>query len=193
MNIFSDLTWIDMVVITVVAASTLLSLARGLVKEIASLAVWVIAIVGASRLAHFVADALPAWLTPPLQQTVGFLVVLVLILVIGRLVIMALKELVSAAGVGLIDRVLGTGFGLARGALIVVVLAILAAMTTLPTQPAWQQAKTRSFLELGIRTATPWLPPFIEQRLRVAPHSGKSSHVDDNHGYPNQEAFACVA
>ena len=193
MNVFSDLTWVDMVVITVVVASTLLSLARGLVKEIASLAVWVIAIVGASRLAHLVAEVLPAWLTPPLQQTVGFLVVLVLILIIGRLVIMALKELVSAAGVGLIDRVLGTGFGLARGGLMVVVLAVLAAMTSLPTTPAWQQAKTRAFLELGIRTATPWLPPFIEERLRVTPNPGKSSRLDDNHDCSTQGAPACVA
>ncbi len=88
MAAFSDLTWIDVVVITVVVASTLLSLARGLIKEIASLAVWVIANVGASRLAHVAADLLPEWLTAPLQQTVGFLLVLVVILVIGRLVTM---------------------------------------------------------------------------------------------------------
>ena len=192
MSVFSDLTWIDVVVITVVVASTLLSLARGLIKEIASLAFWVIAIVGASRLAHVAADLLPEWLTAPLQQTVGFLLVLVVILVIGRLITMALKELVNAAGISPIDRVLGMAFGLARGGLIVVVLAVLAAMTRLPTQPVWQSAKTRGFLELGIRTATPWLPSSIEERLRVPPNPGKSSGVDHNGASQVQGAPACV-
>jgi len=188
MNFFSELTWIDAVVITVITASTLLSLARGLVKEVASLAVWVIAVVGASRLAHFVADLLPQWLTAPIQQTVGFLVVLVVILLIGKLVTMALKELVSATGVAGFDRFLGTFFGLARGVLIVVVLAVLAAMTSLPGEPAWKLAKTRTFLELGIRTATPWLPGAVEERLRKTSASSATSHELNRQG-----VWACVA
>jgi membrane protein required for colicin V production len=163
----ADLTWIDMVVIVVIAASALLSLLRGLIQEVASLAIWVLALVGASRLAYLVAELLPEWATPPIQQTVGFVVILVLILILGKLVTRALKELVSAVGIGMIDRVLGAAFGLARGGLIVVVLAVLAAMTSLPTQPAWQNAASRPFLELGIRTAAPWLPDLINDRVRV--------------------------
>lgn len=188
MDFFSTLTWIDIVVIVVIAASTLLSLARGLIKEVASLAVWVIAIVGASRLAHFVAELLPQWLSPPIQQTVGFLVVLIVILLIGKLVTLALKELVSASGIATFDRFLGMFFGLARGALIVVVLAVLAAMTSLPGEPAWKDAKTRPFLELGIRTATPWLPQVVEDRLRKT-----SAVVDTSCEFNLQGARACVA
>jgi membrane protein required for colicin V production len=188
MEFFSALTWIDIVVIVVIVASTLLSLARGLIKEVASLAVWVIAVVGASRLAHHVADLLPQWLTAPIQQTVGFLVVLVLILLIGKLVTMALKEIVSAAGIATFDRFLGTFFGLARGVLMVVVLAVLAAMTSLPGETAWKEAKTRSFLELGIRTATPWLPSAVEERLRKASTMSRAVCSVQQQG-----AGACVA
>ena len=70
--------------------------------------------------------------------------------------------------------------------------AVLAAMTRLPTQPVWQSAKTRGFLELGIRTATPWLPSSIEERLRVPPNPGKSSGVDHNGASQVQGAPACV-
>jgi len=174
---FAVFTWIDWVVVTVVSASIILSVVRGLVKEVASLAVWVVAVVGASRLAHFPAELLPPWLSAPLQQTVGFLIVLVLILIIGKLITMALKELVSAAGVGTLDRILGTGFGLARGGLIVIVLSVLAAMTSLPTQPAWKTAKTRSFLELGIRTAAPWLPASVGDRLQLPSSSRQNQGV----------------
>lgn len=177
MEFFAVFTWIDWVVVTVVSASITLSVVRGLVKEVASLAVWVVAVVGASRLAHFPAELLPRWLSAPLQQTVGFLIVLVLILIIGKLITMALKELVSAAGVGTLDRILGTGFGLARGGLIVIVLSVLAAMTSLPTQPAWKTAKTRSFLELGIRTAAPWLPASVGDRLQLPSSSRQNQGV----------------
>ncbi|CAM8632644.1 MAG: hypothetical protein RLZZ113_1082 [Pseudomonadota bacterium] len=177
MEFFAVFTWIDWVVVTVVSASIILSVVRGLVKEVASLAVWVVAVVGASRLAHFPAELLPPWLSAPLQQTVGFLIVLVLILIIGKLITMALKELVSAAGVGTLDRILGTGFGLARGGLIVIVLSVLAAMTSLPTQPAWKTAKTRSFLELGIRTAAPWLPASVGDRLQLPSSSRQNQGV----------------
>ncbi|MFN4987399.1 MAG: CvpA family protein [Burkholderiales bacterium] len=177
MEFFAVFTWIDWVVVTVVSASITLSVVRGLVKEVASLAVWVVAVVGASRLAHYPAELLPPWLSAPLQQTVGFLIVLVLILIIGKLITMALKELVSAAGVGTLDRILGTGFGLARGGLIVIVLSVLAAMTSLPTQPAWKTAKTRSFLELGIRTAAPWLPASVGDRLQLPSSSRQNQGV----------------
>lgn len=162
----ADLTWIDVVVMVVIVASALLSLLRGLIQEVASLAIWVLALVGASRLAYLVAEQLPEWASPPVQQTVGFIVILVVILLLGKLVTHALKELVSATGIGAIDRVLGAAFGLARGGLIVVVLAVLAAMTSLPTEPAWQRAKSRPFLELGIQTAAPWLPNAVSDRLR---------------------------
>lgn len=171
MQWLQQFTWVDAVVFAVISASVILSLVRGLVKEIASLAVWVLAVVGASRLAHYPAELLPQWMTPPIQQTAGFLLMLVLILVIGKLITAALKELVSAAGIGTIDRVLGMGFGLARGALIVVVLAVLAAMTSLPQSEPWQKAVTRSFLELGIRTAAPWLPQTLGEKIKM-PSSG---------------------
>lgn len=181
-------TWIDIVVGVVILSSSLLSVLRGLVKEIASLAIWVLAVVAASRLSHFVADLFPQWLSPPLQQTAGFLVILVVVLIVGKLVTLALKELVQAAGIGVIDRVLGLAFGFLRGALIVVVLAILASLTSLPKEAAWQKAKTRVFLEYGIRMAAPWLPDAIQQNMKVPSQSG----LPDNQ-HSAQRPLTCAA
>ena len=164
---FNELTWIDTVVLVVILASTILSLFRGLVKEIASLAVWVIAFVAASRLAGEAAAMLPDWIPPALEQTVAFLGILVVVLVVGKLVTLALKEMVSAVGMGAIDRILGMAFGAARGVLIVVALAILAAMTSLPNQTTWRLSKSRPALEWGIKTAAPWLPNILGERIRM--------------------------
>lgn len=164
---FNELTWIDTVVLVVILASMILSLFRGLVKEIASLAVWVLAFVAASRLASEVATVLPDWIPVALEQTVAFLGILVVVLIVGKLVTLALKEMISAVGLGAIDRILGMAFGAARGVLIVVALAILAAMTSLPSQTTWRLSKTRPALEWGIKTAAPWLPNILGERIRV--------------------------
>lgn len=181
----AGLTWIDGVVIAVMLASTLLSLVRGLVREIASLAVWVVALVGASRLAHYPAELMPSWVAGPMAQTAGFLVIFILVLLLGRLVSMALRELVHAAGAGGVDRALGSLFGFARGGLMVVVLAIMAAMTSLPASEAWRKALSRPYLESGIRLAAPWLPDAIEDRLRI-PKPSSSRDV-------NQGGVSCAA
>lgn len=164
----ADFTWVDYVVAVVIAASALLAVVRGLVKEVTSLAIWVLAVVAGSRLAYLVAELMPDWVSSPIRQTLGFLAILVLVLILGKLVTLALKELVSAAGLGVADRILGLVFGLMRGALIVIVLAILSSMTSLPSEPAWQKARTKPFLEQGIRIAAPWLPQSIYQRLKPA-------------------------
>lgn len=184
-NVMASLTWIDAVVAVVLLASVILSFARGLVREIASLAIWVIALVGASRLAHYPAEIMPGWLTGPMAQTAGFLIVFVLVLLLGRLVTMALRELVHASGAGGLDRFLGSLFGLARGGLIVVVLAVMAAMTSLPASDAWRRATSRPYLEAGIRLAAPWLPDAIEERLRIP---GPASSLPVNQG-----GVPCVA
>jgi membrane protein required for colicin V production len=163
----NELTWIDTVVLVVILASMILSLFRGLVKEIASLAVWVLAFVAASRLASELATVLPDWIPGALEQTVAFLGILVVVLIVGKLVTLALKEMISAVGLGAIDRILGMAFGAARGVLIVVALAILAAMTSLPSQATWRLSKTRPALEWGIKTAAPWLPNILGERIRV--------------------------
>lgn len=171
MALWSELTWIDLVVLAVVGLSAAISLMRGLVAEITSLAIWVVAIVAASRLAGVAADLMPRSLPAPLQQSAAFLAVLILVLVLGKILTIALRQAVKAAGLGMVDRLLGTIFGLARGGLMVVVLAILGAMTSLPSQPAWKKAKTREALELGIRTAAPWLPETMEEKVRMPKQS----------------------
>lgn len=168
-----QMTWIDWVVVVMVGASVLLSLLRGLVQELASLAVWVVALIGATRLAGLGAEPLSFIESEPLRLTLGFILVFVIILVMGRLIGLALKELVTATGATTIDRLLGSVFGLARGLVIVTVLAVLGAMTSLPTQPAWQAAASRPLLESSIHLAAPWLPEFVSTRLSF-PRPGAS-------------------
>ncbi|MEY4082804.1 MAG: putative colicin production protein [Pseudomonadota bacterium] len=163
----AESTWIDIVFVVVLLASTLLSFLRGLVQEVASLAIWVLALVGGSKLASLAAEPFAELLSEPIRLTLGFVLVFLLILLLGRLVSMALRELMKATGATVLDRLLGSLFGLARGLIIMAVLAVLAAMTSLPGQPAWTQSLSRPVLDWSIRLAAPWLPDFVASRVSI--------------------------
>lgn len=163
----SDGNWIDIVCAVIMLASILLSILRGLIQEVASLAVWILALVAASRLAEFAADPFRGNVPEAVALTLGFLAVLIITLLVGRLVTAAIKGLVHAVGGNVIDRILGISFGLARGMVIITVLAVMAAMTPLVTQPTWKEARLRPVLEFSIQVAAPWLPAFVASRVSL--------------------------
>ena len=160
------MTLLDYVVLAIIGFSVLLSLIRGLVREILALAAWIIAFVAAwlfaSQLAAWMPTEIPG---EELRWLAGFATVFFLVLLAMSLVAMALSQLVKSAGLSVEDRVLGAFFGLMRGAAVVMLLVLLAGMTSLPRQPVWREAALRPVLErvaLGIRD---WLPSAIGRHI----------------------------
>lgn len=160
------MTLLDYVVIAIIGFSVLLSLMRGLVREILALAAWIIAFVAAWLFAGQLAAWMPMEIPgEELRWLAGFATVFFLVLLAMSLVAMALSQLVKSAGLSVEDRVLGAFFGLARGTAVVMVLVLVAGMTSLPRQPVWREAALRPVLEriaLGIRD---WLPPAIGRHI----------------------------
>jgi membrane protein required for colicin V production len=77
-----------------------------------------------------------------------------------------LARLLKAAGLDGLDRTLGAFFGVARAALILLALALLAGLTRLPGDPAWTQSVSGRLLTQAAMAAKPWLPPALTSRLR---------------------------
>lgn len=164
----SHLTWIDWVLLVVLASSTLLAVLRGFVQEITGVVIWSVALIAGYQLYAFPAQALTGLVTEPIPQVLGFILVVLLVLLIGKLVRMALKELVTASGGAAIDRFLGGIFGIARGLAISVALAVLISLTPLPADRAWQKAWFRPMLEYSLWIANPWLPEFLTVRMQYS-------------------------
>ena len=114
------LTFFDMAVLVVVILSAILSLARGGMRELLSLASWVGALaVALTTFATFRPMVMEA-VNNDLIADVGtgvlvFFVPLVVFKIVGRLVANAVAE----SALGPLDRLFGLVFGVARGALIV--------------------------------------------------------------------------
>ncbi len=118
----SQLNGADWVIIVVLSVSTLLSLWRGFVREALSLLGWVAAFV----VAHLFVDQLALQLSSVIANVTGryvaaYAILFVSTLVVFTLVVKVATSLVRAAGLSVLDRVLGTIFGFARGVILILV------------------------------------------------------------------------
>jgi membrane protein required for colicin V production len=160
------MTVFDYVVLGIVGVSMLLSVLRGIVREIIGLAGWVIAFVAANMLSGMVAPHLPAAVSnESMRMLVAFAVVFVAALVVSGLAAMVLSKLIQGLGLGAEDRVLGACFGLLRGLLIVMVLVLASGLTGLPRDPAWSNAMLSAPLEALAVGIKPWLPQDLSRHI----------------------------
>jgi membrane protein required for colicin V production len=157
----------DYAVIAILAASVLIGLFRGLIKELLSLIAYVAAFTAAMRYGPLVYEWLTPHIdTPALRLGVSYVGVFIAVLLAVGIVNMALGMLIKATGLSPADRGLGGIFGLARGLLIVLVLVIAAGFTPLPKEPWWTGATFSPLAEEGARAVKPWVPEQFADWIR---------------------------
>lgn len=161
------MTAFDFALLLVVALSMVISVIRGLVREVLSLASWIGAFFVAKYGAVVVASWLPGWVSHPgARLAVGFVLVMVAAVLLFSLVSMQIAKVVKITGLQGTDRALGALFGLARGIVIALTAVLLAGMTPLPKTRSWQEAMLSAPLEAAAGAVQPWLPPEIRSRIR---------------------------
>ncbi|MDK9713111.1 MAG: CvpA family protein [Sulfuritalea sp.] len=161
------MTAFDYAVLTVIAASVLLGLWRGVVSEILALAAWVVAFLVARAQGSQVAD----WLTgqiaePGMRLAAAYVLIFVGVLLVFAIARMIISLMLKAVGLGLLDRLLGAAFGVLRGVLVVWVAVLVAGMTPLPKADWWRDAMLAPPLETAVIAAKPWLPAEAAKRIR---------------------------
>lgn len=129
----------DFVILGLIGGSALLSLIRGLVKEVLSLLSWVVSF----WLAFTYSNAFAALLIRVIPQEAARIAIAFILILIGSLIAfgllnMLINRLLRGAGLGDTDRLLGMLFGALRGLAIVLALVLLAGLTPLPAEPWWQ-------------------------------------------------------
>ena len=128
----------DWVIVVVLAVSIGLSLWRGFVREAIALAGWVAAYI----LANLYVDEMASLLAGTIANVTGRYVVAFAILFVATLVLATLLRklatgLVKVAGLSLLDRLLGTVFGFARGIIVILVGVYLLRQLIAPQDLAW--------------------------------------------------------
>jgi len=163
------MAWIDVVILALIALSAILSLFRGFVAEALALASWLVAFWVAMMFYEELGQWLSQWIAvPSAQKVTGFALLFVCVLLLGAVVNYLAGKLVAKTGLTGTDRMLGVIFGVARGAVIVAILVLLAGLTPVPQDPWWQESQFLGYFEQLAIWMRDFLPPEISVNINYA-------------------------
>ena len=136
------MTVVDVIIVFVIVLSALFGLLRGFMQESISLAKWIIATWIAATFAPKLAPMLPAAIeSEAVRQAISFASLFILIFIFGTVIAHFVSRLLIKTGLTSLDRVLGIGFGILRGVLIILIFVIVGSQfPQLPEQAWWQDS-----------------------------------------------------
>lgn len=180
-----SVTLLDGLVLVIVLVSAVLAMIRGFVREVLSIASWVVAALAAYSLYETALPWARAYIANEhiaLAATIAAIFLITLAIV--SIITMKISDFVIDSRIGIVDRTLGFVFGAARGILLVVVALLFFNWLVPPQQqPTWVSgARSKPMLDtLGLRllAALPDGPdPAILDKIRpgapgrVTPQTG---------------------
>lgn len=136
------MNWLDIVILSVIGLSAVISLVRGFAKEALSLVIWI----GAFFIASVYYAKLAVYFTnfqdSAIRNGAAIAALFVATLIVGAIVNYVISQLVQKTGLSGTDRVLGVVFGAARGILVVsAILFFMDAFTNASTMVWWKQSE----------------------------------------------------
>jgi len=157
---------LDWVLMAVVAVSVIAAAMQGFVYEVWMMAATLAAVVVAAWEYGAVASHL-GWLpSPQVQGVAAFVLVVLAVLFVAMMAGRMVRGLLHTVGLGLMDRVLGAGLGLARG--VVLSAALVLVLTAYPMQARWVKgSKLAPDLLWGSRALTIAMPSGMVTRFEL--------------------------
>ena len=157
---------LDWAAVAALALSVLVGMVRGLVFELMSLAGWVVAFFAA----QWFADPVAAWLPvgapdATWRYALAFVLVFVLVAFVAGLLTALVRRLVVAAGLRPVDRTLGGLFGLARGAVMLLAIAVAVHLFSLSEAAWWRESRSATVLDAALQSVKPALPEKLASYL----------------------------
>ena len=144
------ITLLDVILIGVMLISAILAMIRGFMREILSIAAWVLAAVATLYSYSKLLPYAKSYVNNDIVATAAVVAgTFLLTLLVVSVVTVRFSDMVLDSRVGALDRTLGFLFGLARGLIIVVVAFLFFAwLVPTKTQPAWvANAKSKVVLQ----------------------------------------------
>jgi membrane protein required for colicin V production len=166
MELLHALSWVDWSLLAVLAASVLIGLVRGFVFECLSLAGWVVAWFGAQWGAPWLGPRLPVG-EPGSALNLGAAFALCFIgaLLAWSLLAKLIRMLIHATPLSVPDRLLGAGFGMLRGGVLLLAVATVVGLTPAAQSMAWRNSKGARGLQHALHALKPLLPAAVASHL----------------------------
>lgn len=157
---------LDWILIGVLVASMLMGAWRGLVFEVLSLLGWVVSFFVAQWFAQDVAVWLPMGESAgALRYAAGFVIVFIAAVFSCGLLTSLAKKLIEAIGLRPADRALGAIFGVLRGVVLLLAVAVVAGLTPVGSASWWQESQAAPVLAEVLKGLKPALPEEFSRHL----------------------------
>jgi membrane protein required for colicin V production len=161
-----DLNVVDWILLGILGLSFVIGVWRGLVFEVLSVFVWLAAFVLAQWYAPNVAAQLPLEGTAQsLRHVTAFILVFVGTAFVAGMITQLIKKLVVAVGLRPVDRTLGAVFGLLRGFILLLAIAVVMNMTSLRSHAEWRASQAAGMLTELLTKLKPLLPQEFSKYL----------------------------
>jgi len=132
---------VDIVILIIIVFSSAFGLWRGLIKEVLSLLTWIAALLVSRVYSEPLAGLMTGMIeNDGIRYVSAFAILFFIVMMFGTFLNSLLSKLLSVAGLKLADRLLGAGFGVARGVIIVLVIMFIANMFVSETE-LWHQSQ----------------------------------------------------
>ncbi len=158
----------DLAILALLLISGLLALSRGFVKEVLSIAGWLVAAFAAMTWFPLLQPIIQRYVDQPLiAGGAASAIIFVVVLTLASLLSSAISRRVRGSEIGILDRSLGFLFGLARG-VFVIALAYLVLVQFLPAseQPEWlRDARAMPAVEYSAGVVARLAPEDIREGL----------------------------
>lgn len=132
---------VDIVILIITVLSSVFGLWRGLIKEVLSLLTWIAALLVARVYSEPLAGLMTGMIgNDGIRYVSAFAILFVIVMMFGTFLNFLMSKLLNVTGLKLADRLLGAGFGVARGVIIVLVIMFITSMFVSKTE-LWQQSQ----------------------------------------------------
>jgi membrane protein required for colicin V production len=176
------MTWVDLIVLGVLAVSGLLAYVRGFAREALGIGAWIGAVIVAMWAGPAAAPRFQEMLgRADLAQPAGYAAVFIVTLLVLLLIRHWIATLVSDSALGGLDRTLGLVFGFVRGAALVVFAYIAVSMVKPPEtwpQPVLQ-SRSLAYAFEGAQWVASVIPDNVT-KLKIMPPPGIATPTADD-------------
>lgn len=158
--------WVDYIIIAIIVVSTLISLVKGFVQQVISLASWLLAFGLALRFGPDLSLQLAQYIAlEPARQAAAFFLIFITVVLIGAIIGIIASKLVSVVHLSLGDRLLGLLFGAARGVIIVLTVTFFISISPLVEEAWWHQSMLLGHSRELLALVLGWMPENFSEVL----------------------------
>lgn len=151
----------DLLALGVITICMIISMMRGLVAELVSLLSWIVSFFLGRVFAHQLADVAFKTMQPRvLAVGLSFMLIFFLAWIVQRLLRSLVTSVLSALGLGGVNRILGACFGAIKGILLVTLVVLVCSFTDLPQTPFWRESYSAIWFEQLASVGAPYVTQF---------------------------------